>query len=382
MFLEAIKKRNPELLELALYYHQKGTIPSDCYLIDLDAVVQNASMIAKEADRQAIKLYFMTKQFGRNPVVSRAVAEAGIQSAVAVDPWEAKKLSENGMKVGHIGHLVQVPQYMITEMLRMDPEVMTVLSYDNAQLLSDAAVKMGRRQKVLLRVIENVDSLYAGQVGGIWLNQLHKEAQKISALPGVSIGGVTSFPCLSVEDGKAKPTANFDTLIKAARALNAMGYENLQINTPSVSSTSTLALIKEHGGTHAEPGHALTGSTPLHADTDQPEKPAMVYVTEVSHLLDDKAYVYGGGFYHRSNVRQAMVGRRWGHLHQVGVEVNDPGSIDYYGTLNTNRVSVGDTALFAFRTQVFVTRSNVAVVSGVGSEPKIVGMFDSRGNAI
>jgi predicted amino acid racemase len=382
MFLDTIQNKNPELLELASYYHQKGIIPPNCYLIDVDSVRENAAMIAREARLQGLKLYFMSKQFGRNPIVFRAVRDAGIASAVAVDPWEAKKLTENGIHVGHVGHLVQVPRLMISDILKLNPEVYTVLSYDNAKLVSDAALNLEKRQKILLRVIDKNDSLYAGQIGGIWLEQLHKEAEKIGKLPGVVIGGVTSFPCLTVEGGEAKPTANFTTLIKAAEYLKNMGCDDLQINTPSVSSTSTMKLIKDLGGTHAEPGHALTGSTPLHASDGQPEKPAMVYVTEVSHLLDDNAYVYGGGFYHRSNVKHALVGKQWAQMKQIKVAANDTASIDYYGTLHSKQVSVGDTALFAFRTQVFVTRSSVAVVEGVGKSPKILGMYDSQGNSL
>lgn len=52
----------------------------------------------------------MTKQFGRNPLIAQAIVESGIEKAVAVDPWEALSLSKNGIKIGHVGHLVQIPK--------------------------------------------------------------------------------------------------------------------------------------------------------------------------------------------------------------------------------------------------------------------------------
>ena len=46
-----------------------------------------------------------------------------------------------------------------------------------------------------------------------------------------------------------------------------------------------------------EPGNGLHGTTALHAVEDLPELPAVLYLTEVSHLSGGKAYCFGGGFY-------------------------------------------------------------------------------------
>lgn len=382
MFLNITAERNPDLLEVALYYHQKGLLPPNTYVIDADAIRDNAAILAEEANRQQIQLYFMTKQFGRNPMLARAVVEAGIKKAVAVDPWEAERLAASDIPVGHIGHLVQIPQHMIEKALNMHPDVITVFSYDNAKLISNAAVRAGMNQAILLRVVDKDDFIYPGQQGGILLEHLAEQVNKIAQLPGVTIRGVTSFPCLIVEDGEAKPTPNVRTLQKAIRYLNDQGYDHLQMNVPSVSTTSTLSLIKKLGGTQAEPGHALTGTTPLHAQGGQPEKPAMVYVSEVSHVFNGHAYVYGGGFYPRSHIEHALVGKTFAEMTRTEVIPNEPGTIDYYGTLQTDQVATGDTALFAFRTQIFVTNSNVAVVEGIGKNPQLSGVFDSRGERL
>ena len=55
--------------------------------------------------------------------------------------------------------------------------------------------------------------------------------------------------------------------------------------------------LAEAGATQVEPGHGLTGTTPLHAVEDLPELPAVVYVSEVSHLHGGEAYCFGGGLY-------------------------------------------------------------------------------------
>jgi predicted amino acid racemase len=379
MFLDVTLSRNTPLIDTAITLHQKGLIEPNTYVIDLDMVRRNAQKIKEKADEVDIELYFMTKQFGRNPLVSRAIVESGIQKAVAVDPWEALVLANNGISLGHVGHLVQIPKRLMEPVLRHRPEVVTVFSYENAKVVSDTAQQLGFVQPILLRVVSPGDFIYPGQQGGFEISSLHKEIDRLKRLKGVVISGVTTFPCLLVEDGEAKATKNLSTLIKAKEILYDKGYSHLQINTPSVSSVSTLSLLKEYGSTHAEPGHSLTGTTPLHVKETEPEIPAMVYVSEVSHVHGNQAFVYGGGFYPRSQMKGALVGKNIDSLIFAEAYLENAESIDYYITLNTNRVSVGDTAIFSFRTQIFVTRSKVAVVEGIGQHPKIIGVFNSEG---
>jgi predicted amino acid racemase len=383
MFLDVTYEKNPDLCQLALYYHQKGIISPNTYMIDIDAVRNNTQTIKSEADKQDISLYFMTKQFGRNPVIAKAVVESGITKAVAVDPWEALLLNQHNIEIGHVGHLVQIPMHMIEKILKIEPEVITVFSYENAKLISDQAVKLKKRQRILLRIINHDSFLYPGQYGGIDFKNLPTVMEKIEHLPGVEISGVTSFPCIQVNDKQAKPTPNLNTLQKANLFLQDKGYKNLQINTPSVSTTSTLKLLKSYGSTHAEPGHALTGTTPLHMNPSEPETPGILYVSEVSHRTNKSTYVYGGGFYPRSNVDFTFVGRKWNQLKRVEVPPFPADHIDYYKSIgHSKEVKVGDTALFAFRTQIFVTKANVVIVENIKSDPKILGFYDPRGNRL
>lgn len=145
-------------------------------------------------------------------------------------------------------------------------------------------------------------------------------------------------------------------------------------------------LLAEHGATHGEPGHSLTGTTPLHArDAGQPEKPAYVYVTEVAHTLaDGRPAVFGGGFYPRAHIGSALLPDS---DQRLAVRDAPAENIDYYRLLDApppgRALTAGDTALLAFRTQIFVTRSTVAVVAGLTSgSPRLTGLYDAQGRAL
>jgi predicted amino acid racemase len=61
MFLKKTLQRNPELIRYSIELHQSGLIMPDTYVIDLDAVVNNAQEMLAEAGRYGIQLFFMTK---------------------------------------------------------------------------------------------------------------------------------------------------------------------------------------------------------------------------------------------------------------------------------------------------------------------------------
>ncbi|GIN87359.1 amino-acid racemase [Heyndrickxia sporothermodurans] len=382
MFLDMTQQRNPRLIEVSLKLHQQGAISPNTYVLDLDAVILNASLLAEEAKKQDIELYFMTKQFGRNPVVAKAIVEAGIKKAVAVDPWEALTLSRNGIKLGHVGHLVQVPQRMIPTILNLNPDYVTVFGYENAKHVSDASLRLGRKQKIFLRIANEGDFIYNGQEGGFTLQQILEEIHKLESLPGIIISGLTSFPCVLIQGDCPTTTPNVQSMQKVKNLLEQRGHENLQMNMPSATSVATMNLLKDNGATQGEPGHALTGTTPLHATKELAEIPAMTYVSEISHFYNSRAYVFGGGFYPRSHMNSALIGSTVNNLKKVSIIENDPTNIDYYGTLNTANVNIGDTAIFAFRTQIFVTNAHIAIVKNISSNPELLGIYDANGNAV
>jgi predicted amino acid racemase len=385
MFLDTTYRRNPRLIETAFKLHQQGQIQPDTYVLDLDAVISNAKSMKEEADSYGIKLYFMTKQFGRNPLVAKELMKLGYEGAVAVDYKEADILYKNGIKLGHVGHLVQVPSNKVEEMLLKSPEVITVYSVEKAREISAAAKRLGLTQRIMLRVIDREDILYPAQYGGFYLEELIEKAGEIIKLPNIILHGVTSFPCFlyDCQIGEIEKTSNAATVIKAKRMLEEAFHINIgQVNTPSATCTRSMSRIAEAGGTHGEPGHGLLGTTPLHAVRDEIEIPAIAYVSEISHNLGGQCFCYGGGHYRRSNMEGAFVGTDLENMKRMKVEMPESDNIDYYITLQGS-AEVGHTAVMAFRTQIFVTRSEVAVVKGIQTgEPEILGIYDSQGRLI
>ncbi|WHY33971.1 YhfX family PLP-dependent enzyme [Cytobacillus firmus] len=380
MFLDVTKRRNPKLIQSGVTLHQSGQIPPNTYVIDLDILGENVAALAETAKNHDFTLYFMSKQLGRLPFIGQFIAEHGIEKAVAVEFDEAKTLAEGGVEIGNVGHLVQPGKNQWPEVLSWNPEVITLFSLARARQLSDAAVQSGRVQDVLLRVYAEGDMIYPGQQGGFRLEKLDEELPELAGLPGINIAGVTTFPNFQLSEDKKsmEPTPNFTTLLKAKGILEKKGITVKQVNGPSANSCETIPFLAEQGVTHGEPGHALTGTTPLHAYRDLPEKPAIVYVTEVSHQDQEQYYVIGGGYYGRSHLTGCLVGNNEKDILNQYVKAIEPApeAIDYYGAIekpNGFQVSEGDTAVFSFRTQVFVTRAHIALVKGIQSgKPELV----------
>lgn len=385
MFLDLTLNRNPSLIKTAFLLHQNGLIEPDTYVLDLDSIVNNAKIIKKEADKYGIKLYVMTKQFGRNPYVAQRIMEIGYEGAVAVDYREAEVLYRNNIKLGNVGHLVQIPSRMMQKMLMRNPEVVTVYSIEKAEEVSREAQKLGKVQKLILKVIDKDDIVYPGQAGGIQMEELIECTERILKLPNIMLYGLTAFPCFLIDEKSKtmKETKNMETLIKARELIEAKFRIKLQeINAPSMTCAESIKYMAERGCTHGEPGHALLGTTPLHPVSEQPEKPSIVYVSEISHNVGDMSCCYGGGYYRRSFMKQALVGKSMEFMKKVETEMQSESNIDYYIGLK-GRADIGATAVFAFRTQIFVTRSRVAVVKGICSgNPKVVGIYDSQGRKI
>lgn len=389
MFLEAILARNPKLIDVALSLHREGAIPPNTFVIDLDTVEKNAGLLRDAAVKNGLLLYFTTKQIGFNPLVARCVSRTSITNALAIDYREASVLAQNNVPIGHIGHIVQIPLQLIGPILELSPEVITVFSPEKARQISRAAKRSGREVQLLLRVISKNDFFFPGQEGGIYLDDLIDVANAILHLPNVRIVGVTSYPCLLLDDTSftLQPSQNFYTILRAAQILQErLGVKIEQINAPGNTCVSSMPILAQMGATHGEPGHALTGTTYLHTQLNEAEMPALVYVSEVSHVDGDKAYIFGGGTHRRAKIYQALVGSSPENLMKTNVQPIDPTAIDYYVTLSLpdhHSIVVGDSAILASRAQIFITRSYVAVVQGIQHEkPALLGLFDAWGRAV
>ena len=404
-FLTRTIDQNPGLIRAAVELHQGGVIPANTLVLDLDVFRLNASLLKDEADRVGLRLYFMSKQHGRNPVVYAAATEDGRATTVSVDIDDAKALHYNRIPLGHVGNLSQIPHTDLPRVVgEMRPEVMSVFSVDKARAASDAALAVGLRQDILIRVRQPGDVVFPGMAGGVDLSELPAAVHAIQTFEGVRIVGVSTFPALSYRNETApESTPNMATLLRGAEVLQGLGVEVRQINAPGNTSVSTLEHFARAGATHVEPGSALSGHTTFNLSGLSPERPGAVYVTEISHFVDGTGWVYGGGFFvddppvpslsDFASRREALVGRdpatilerRFRYLGIDAPPGGGFGSLDYHGLVAVppSKAQVGDTVVFGFRIQAFVTRANVAVVEGTsGGSPVFRGLFDVRGHRL
>jgi predicted amino acid racemase len=378
MFLDRLVATNPGLARAAVRLHQSGDLRANTYLLDTDALEANTRAIRAAADEHGLRTYAMTKQFGRNPDACGAIVRGGIGSAVAVDLQCMEAVARGPLALGHVGHLVQPNVGTEDAVIAARPEVVTVFTHELAARLGAAAVRAGQQQDVILRVFEPGDRFYFGHGGGFPFESIVEHARRVDAVEGLRVVGVTTFPAILADQatGRISETPNFATLRRAADALRQAGFRVEQVNAPGTTSAGTMELLARGGATHVEPGNGLHGTTPLHAvDGSAPEVPAIVYVTEIGHFEGNDAYVFAAGVYIDKVLGEyrlgALVGRDESIVErQVPAEIAPDGAIHYYAKLHLpprHGVRVGDTVIFCFRPQVFVTRARTRSVSGVRS---------------
>jgi predicted amino acid racemase len=379
MFLDVLMRRNAGFIEAAQALHQQGAIPPNSYVLDLDAVERNASHFSSTASKLGMKTFAMTKQVGRHSGFCQAAMRGGIEKSVAVDMDCAVACHRAGMKTGHLGHLVQVPQgYADFAAAKLQPDYWTVFSDDKAREAAAAAHRAGRVQNLLARIQTEGDTFYRGHEGGFAAEDICAVAEQIAALSGAAFAGITTFPALLFdhESRKVIPTPNLQTLARAREALAAAGYDAIEVNAPGTNSSVVLAALAEAGATQCEPGNALHGTTPLHAVEDLPEDPAVLYLTEVSHNHGGNAFCFGGGLYvdpvfPKYEIKALVSSEPTSAAAALAsVEIPDYSAIDYYGMIDATgpvKPRAGDTVIFGFRGQAFVTRANIVGISGVAS---------------
>ncbi|HEY7030499.1 MAG TPA: alanine racemase [Thermomicrobiales bacterium] len=392
MLIDRVLERNPAIVEAAVRLHQDGAIPPNTWLYDLDAVAHNARIQADAARSLGLTTFVMTKQYSRNPMVTTVALAQGLYKTVAVDVFCAKVMDRYGIPVGHVGHLNQIPQRDVGRVLAMRPDVITVYSVEAARRISEVAATNGVVQDLLVRVYRPGDVFFPGQEGGFRAEELIDAARAIERLPRVRIVGVTSFPCLfyNFDDGREPVhlNPNMETIVDAARRLEQeLGLDVTVIDAPGNTSVRTFPMLREAGATHVEPGHGLHGTTPPQiAEPDHPEMPTYVYVSEISHHYEGRAYAFAGGLWTMmarfldpswpigilvGSTPEAAIRNRvdYEHIDQI---------IDYHVSIpQGDRCRIGDTTVFPMYSQTQMTRSYVAAVSGVSTgEPVVWGIFD------
>ena len=389
MFLDLIRRRNPGLIEAAIQLHQQGLLPANATVIDLDTVEANAAILAAAGKSAGLEVFGMTKQMGRNGDFLKAIKAGGIGRVVAVDMECARAGTRAGLGLGHVGHLVQVPRAEADAAASMNPDYWTVFNLDKAREAGAAMARHGYTARLLIRIHAEGDRFYTGHEGGFPAAEIVAIADAVDAIPGARFAGITTFPALLFdnETGKVQPTHNLATLARARDALAKAGRTNIAVNAPGTTSSVMMPALAEAGATQAEPGHGLTGTTPLHAIRDLPERPAAVYLSEVSHLHAGRAFCFGGGLYidpvFPDYTVRAVVAREPTVDALASVELPPPAAIDYYGMIDSSgpvKPAVGDSVVFGFRQQTFVTRAYTAGIRGIASgKPEVATIHDAFG---
>ncbi len=392
MFLDVLRRRNPRFIEAAITLHQAGKLPANCYVLDLDVIETNARTFSAAAAKHALKVFSMTKQVGRHSGFCAAVKRGGIDRVVAVDMACALPCHRAGLGIGHLGHLVQIPRHEAgTAAAALKPDYWTVFSDEKAKEAGDAAERAGREQNLLARIQTEGDIFYRGHEGGFEADDITAVADRLDSLPGGRFAGVTTFPALLYDHDSRKvtPTPNLTTLSRAVEQLTKAGRDSIEVNAPGTTSSIVLDALADAGATQCEPGNGLHGTTPLHAINDLPELPAALYLTEVSHRHGGKAYCFGGGLYidpvFPDYDVKALVASEptTGNSALASVEIPPPSAIDYYGMIDTDgpaKPKAGDSVIFGFRGQAFVTRAFVAGIAGAASgNPEVVSIENGFG---
>ncbi len=396
MFLQALLERNPGFVQAAVQLHQHGLIPANSYVLDLDAIGANTRHLCSEAHDLGLTVYPMTKQIGRASAALEVIAGGGADGFVAVDMACARPIVRSGHNLGHLGHLVQVPRGEAGVAAALEPDFWTVFSLNKAEEAAAAARARGRAQRLLVRVYDDGDEFYPGHEGGIPLGGLPSMIDHIAALDGAFFAGLTTFPALLYDAASqsARITPNMRTLSRAAAIARRHRAcpETLHINAPGTTSSQVLSQLAEAGATQVEPGHGLSGTTPLHAVRDLPEVPAVLYLSEIAHVHMGVPMCFGGGLYVDPvfgdyQVRAVVAGDPSEiSTRPVPVEMPSTAAIDYYAKLTpaaSRSFAEGASVVFGFRVQAFVTRAFVVGVAGVTrGDPRVAGVWNGFGDPV
>lgn len=376
MFLKQLINKNKEFINVVENLYDLNQILPDTYCIDVDTFMENSLKIINEANKYGIKLYYMLKQLGRNPYLAKKLEDIGYGGAVCVDFKEAEIMMKNNLKIGNVGHLVQIPKSMLRKIINYGVEIITVYSLEVIEEISKIALEEDKVQDIMLKIISNDSSIYPGQESGFTLEDIKKILNRIINLKGVRINGLTSFPCFLFDEEKKiiEKTNNLDAINEVKNYLIQNNIYPKQINLPSATTVENIKNIFLYGGTHGEPGHGLSGTCPINILDDSIEIPSYLYISEISHRYKDKSYFYGGGFYPRGNMKYAYINNKITSINKFNSD-----NIDYYFSLDGN-YNIFEKIILCFRTQIFVTRSDVVLIEGIKNKnPIIVGRYSSIG---
>ena len=101
MYIEKLKKENSAFLINIFKLHQQRRILPDSFIVDVDQLLENATVILEEAKKEGVHLFFMLKQLGRNPFIAKELIKLGYEGAVVVDFKEAQTMMEHEIPIGN-----------------------------------------------------------------------------------------------------------------------------------------------------------------------------------------------------------------------------------------------------------------------------------------
>ena len=231
----------------------------------------------------------------------------------------------------------------------MTPDYWTVFNDEKASEAGRRPPRTGRDgQLALARIVAAGDTFYRAMRAVLPPTDIIAVAERLDRIDGARFAGITTFPSqllsirIRARSGR-RPTSR--RCAAPPTPWRRPAARTIEINAPgTTSSTVTFEALADAGATQVEPGHGLTGTTPLHALEDLPELPAVVYVSEVSHLHRRRGLLlrrrplssirfsrtirFEGDRVARADDRRT---RR-----SATVDIPPPAAIDYYGMIDAS----------------------------------------------
>ncbi len=120
------------------------------------------------------------------------------------------------------------------------------------------------------------------------------------------------------------------TLIQARDQLAKSGIALEQLNAPSATSCTSLPLLAEYSIHSCRTRSCADGHSPANQQGDQPERIAMLWLSEIHHHFRGDSYCYGGGYYRRGHAQHALVFTPENQkITETDLKTVDDSSIDY-----------------------------------------------------